>query len=114
METKKENLNEKKEKFETQFVIIWRGRYFGLDFSNRIIKEISFDEAFGSSFFDWDKNICISSDWCKEQYELARGEDGCGLTRFFKKRNDMRKMNLEMIKEYEKKISENKLKCLTK
>ena len=43
---------EVKEKFENQFVIIYRGKHFGCDFDKRIIKEITFEEAFGSSFFD--------------------------------------------------------------
>ena len=88
------------EKFKTQFVIIWKGHYFGCDFKNRIIKEIDFEEAFGSSFFDWSNNICIGSDWAKEQYMLARGEDGCGLTVFFNKRNDLRRFELYLIKQY--------------
>jgi len=91
---------ELKEKFKTQFVIIYREHYFVCDFENRIIKEITFEEACGSSFFDWTNNICIASDYAKQMYELARGKDGCGLTRFFYKRNDLRKFELELIKEY--------------
>lgn len=70
--------NKEKTKYETQFVIIFRNRYFGIDFKRKKIKEISFDEAYGRSFFDWDNNICIASDWCKEQYDKARDKSGCG------------------------------------
>jgi len=59
-------------------VIIHRNRNFGIDFSKRKVEEITFDEAFGNDVFDWDNNIFVGSDYNKERYEEARGEDGCG------------------------------------
>ena len=101
-------ITELKEKFKTQFVIIWKNHYFGCDFENRIIKEITFEEAYGSSFFDWTNNICIASDETKRLYDEARGKDGCGLTRFFNKRNDLRKFELGLIADYEKRHKKDK------
>ncbi len=60
---------EQKIKFEKDFVIIYKGRYWGINFKEKQIKEITFDEGFGNDFFDWDKNICLASGWCKEQYK---------------------------------------------
>ncbi len=99
---------EQREKFEAQFVIVSQGRYFALDFDCKEIREIKFEEAFGCSFFDWDNNICIASEYLKQRYEDARGEDGCGLFRYFNKRNDLQKMQDDRYREYEAQIQRNK------
>jgi len=59
-------------------VICHRNRYFGIDFSNGDVEEITFDEAFGHDFFDWDNMICIASDYNKERYDEMRGKHGLG------------------------------------
>ena len=69
---------ELKEKFNLNFVVIYRNRYWGLDFNKKGIKEISFDEAYGSDFFDWDNNICLADDNLKQRYDKEREENGCG------------------------------------
>lgn len=66
-----------KEKFEKDMVIIYKFRYWGINFGKKKIQEITFDEAFGCDFFDWDTNIMIASEWCKRMYEEQRGV-GCG------------------------------------
>ena len=78
MTTEKDIIEELKEKFDKDFVVIQRGRYFGIAFNTKEIKEITFDEAFGCSFFDWDSMICIASENNKQRYDEMRGEDGCG------------------------------------
>jgi len=108
--TKLKTLKELKRKFKTQFVIIWRNHLFSCDFENRIIKEITSEEACGSSFFDWDNNICIASDEFKRLYNEARGKDGCGLTKFFNKRNDLRKFELGIIAEAKRSINRMTIK----
>ena len=70
-------MNKIKEKYEKNFVVIYRGRYWGLNFDKKEIKEITFDEAYGSSFFDWDHNICLGKENLKERYMKERGETGC-------------------------------------
>jgi len=59
-------------------VVMHKGRYFGIDFSERNVKEVSFEEAYGSDFFDWDNMICMASEENKERYDEMRGKDGCG------------------------------------
>ena len=100
---------ELKQKFEKDFVIIYRGRYFGLSFKDKEIREVTFEDAYGCSFFDWDNNICIASDYLKQRYKEARGEDGCGLSRFFNKRNDLKEMQDKSYEEYEAQIQRNKV-----
>ena len=89
-------------KFRTQFVIIWKGHYFGLDFDNREIRKITFNKAFGCSFFDWDNNISISDDFMTAKYDYARGKDGCGILskRFFCNRNDLLDFNNKLYKQF--------------
>lgn len=81
--------------------------YFGLDFKNRTIKEITFEEAFGRDFYDWELGIAMVSDYNEQMYNLARGEDGCGLHRFFYVRDDLLKATRKKIKEIEKVIQLN-------
>lgn len=59
-------------------VIIYKKRYFGIDFSKRKTAEISFDEALGHDFFDWDNMICLASDYNSQRYDEMRGQDGLG------------------------------------
>ena len=67
-----------KEKFNQHFVVIYKQRYFAIDFDDRKIKEITFEEAYGCGFFDWDNNICIATDYQKKKYDEMRGKDGTG------------------------------------
>jgi len=64
-------------------VICHRNRYFGIDFFRREIKEISFGEAFGLNFFDWDNMICIASKTNRRRYTEMRGKDGLGFGKVF-------------------------------
>ena len=91
-------------------VIIDRIGYFALDFENRTIKEITFEEAFGNDFYDWSLGIAMMSDYNKQMYEEARGEDGCGLHRFFYVRDDLQKARNKEIKAYNLIIEENNKK----
>jgi len=59
-------------------VIIYKNRYFGIDFEKKIVEEITFDEAFGKDFFDWDNNICLASEANGQKYDMMRGKDGLG------------------------------------
>lgn len=59
-------------------VVIFKNRYFGIDFSRRDIKEITFNQAYGTDFFDWDNMICLASEDNKNKYSEMRGPDGLG------------------------------------
>ena len=59
-------------------VVCYKNRYFGIDFSKQAVKEITFDEAYGKDFFDWDNMICMANESNKERYDTMRGKDGLG------------------------------------
>jgi hypothetical protein len=80
-------------------VIIDRLGYFALNFKDRTIIEITFEEAFGNDFFDWSLGIAMMSKYNKQMYMFARGEDGCGLHRFFFVRDDLQKARNRELKE---------------
>ena len=63
---------------EIDMVIMYKNRYFGINFSIRKIEEISFDEGFGYDFFDWDNMICMANDYNKLMYDEMRGKKGLG------------------------------------
>lgn len=66
------------EKFEKDLVVIYRGRYWGLNFDKKEVQEIDFEEANGCDFFDWDNGIMMASDNLKQRYKKARGKDENG------------------------------------
>ena len=64
--------------YKIDMVIIHKNRYFGICFQEKKVREITFNEAFGHNFFDWDNMICLASDENKRNYSLMRGKDGLG------------------------------------
>jgi len=65
-------------KMNINMVIVYKKRYFGIDFDLKRVNEISFKEAFGKDFFDWDINFCSANEENKIRYMEMRGQDGCG------------------------------------
>ena len=98
------------QKQRIDMVIIDKLGYFALDFKNRTIKKITLEEAFGRDFYDWSLGIAMMSDYNKQMYMLARGEDGCGLHRFFYIRDDLQKARKKEIKDFNKIIKLNTIK----
>ena len=83
-------------------------RFFALNFDEITIKEISFDKSYGHNFFDWGLNYAIMNDENTKRYKESRGKDGCGLFKYFNKRNDLQKMNQEIYEKQELIIKKNK------
>jgi len=106
----KTQTNETQERID--MVIIDRLGYFALDFKNKTIKEITFEEAFGRDFYDWNLGFAMMSDYNKQMYMLARGKNGCELHRFFYVCDDLQKARNREFKEVEKIIKLNTRKVL--
>ena len=73
-----DEVKKKRKESNIDMVIVHRNKYFGVNFSKRLAKEITFEEAFGLDFFDWDNMICIASDKNKKRYKEIRSKDETG------------------------------------
>lgn len=97
---------DEKKKFDMVIISNHPDGYFALNFEDRTIIEITFEEAFGSDFFDWHLGYALMSEYNKRMYDLARGKDGCGLHKYFFVRDDLHKARLREIREFDREIKQ--------